>query len=170
MPDSHSLSRRDWFRLLPRGAESATATQTAASEPVPAAAHSMGPSPHGLQAIPPPQNHDGMNLADLPPMREAFLSEEQVRQLFADIEALASDILLMQRLAGSTRATASSASTAEQLGTARRSLLAGAIARVQIRYRWQDTHWIDTLERRDSGIRLVRVAHDLAALPRRGPQ
>lgn len=170
MSDSHSMSRRDWFRLLPRGAEPATPNPTVAIETAPAAVHSMGPAPHGLQAIPHPQNHDGMNLADLPPMREAFLSEEQVRQLFTDIEALASDILLMQRLAGSVRATAASTTATEQLRTARQSLLDGAIARVQIRYRWQETHWIDTLERRDSGIRLVRVAHDLNSLPGRGLQ
>jgi len=160
MPDSHRMSRRDWFRLLPRGAESETAIDAAASEPVHTAAHSVGPTPHGLQAIPHPQNHDGMNLADLPPMREAFLSEEQVRQLFADIEALASEILLMQRLAGSAHATASSTNATGQLCMAQQSLLAGAIARVQIRYRWDDSHWIDTLERRDSGIRLVRIAHN----------
>ena len=135
MSDSHRMSRRDWFRLLPRGAESETATDTAARAPVPAAVHSMGPAPHGLQAIPHPQNHDGMNLADLPPMREAVLSEEQVRQLFADIEAFASEILLMQRLASTARATASATSATEQLRTTQQSLLAGAIARVQIRYR-----------------------------------
>jgi len=164
------MSRRDWFRLLPRGAEPETATDTAAREPVQAAAHSMGPAPHGLQAIPHPENHDGMNLADLPPMREAFLSEEQVRHLFADIEAFASEVLLMQRLSGSARASACSTSATEQLRTAQQSLLTGAIDRVQIRYRWEDSHWIDTLERRDCGVRLVRIAHDLAALPRRVAQ
>jgi hypothetical protein len=164
------MSRRDWFRLLPRGAEPETANNTAASEPIHAAAHSMGPAPHGLQAIPHPQNHDGMNLADLPPMREAFLSEEQVRQLFADIEAFASEVLLMQRLAGSAHATASATSATEQLRTAQQSLLTGEIARVQIRYRWEDSHWIDTLARRDSDVRLVRIAHTLAALPRRVAQ
>jgi hypothetical protein len=170
MSDSHRMSRRDWFRLRPRGAKPETATDTAASEPVHAVAHSMGPTPQGLQAIPHPQNLDGMNLADLPPMREAFLCDEQVRQLFADIEAFASEVLLMQRLAGSTHATASSTSSTEQLGTAQQSLIAGAIARVQIRYRWDDSQWIDTLERRDSGIRLVRIVHDPAAIPRRVSQ
>lgn len=170
MSDSRRMSRRDWFRLLPRGAESETATSAAASEPVHAAAHSMGPASHGLQAIPHPQNHDGMNLAELPPMREGFLSEEQVRQLFADIEAFASEVLLMQRLTGSAIATVSSNSATEQLRTAQQSLLTGAIARVQIRYRWDDRHWIDTLERRDSDVRLVRIAHELAARPRRAAQ
>lgn len=167
MPDSHMMSRRDWFRLLPRRSESEAVADAAASEPINAAAHTMGATHHALQAIPHPQNHDGMNLADLPPMREAILSEEQARQLFADIEAFASDILLMQRLVGSARATASSTSTTEQLRTTQQSLLTGAITRVQIRYRWQDSHWIDTLECRDAGFRLVRIAHNLTAMPSR---
>jgi hypothetical protein len=170
MSDSHRMSRRDWFRLLPQRSETATPATGPAISPEAAVAPAMGTAPHGLQAIPHPQNHDGMNLADLPPLREAVLSEEQVRQLFADIEAFASEILLMQRLAGSARATPSATSATEQLGTAQQRLLAGAIARVQIRYRWDDSHWIDTLERRDSGIRLVRIAHDPAGIPRRVPQ
>lgn len=170
MSDSHRMSRRDWFRLLPQRSEPTKPAAGPANSPEAAVAPAMGTTPHGLQAIPHPQNHDGMNLEDLPPMREAFLSEEQVRQLFADIEAFASEITLMQRLPGSARATPSATSVTEQLGTAQQRLLVGAIARVQIRYRWDDRHWIDTLERRDSGIRLVRIAHDPAAIPRRVPQ
>lgn len=166
MSESHRMSRRDWFRLRPRSAAT-EAADTRASDRQDATVPLIGTQSHGLQAIPHPQNHDGMNLADLPPMREAFLCEEQVRQLFADIEAFASEILLMQRLACSVRASASAMSAAEQLGTAQQSLLAGAISRVQIRYRWDDSQWIDTLERRDSGIRLVRIAHAPAAIPRR---
>jgi hypothetical protein len=75
----------------------------------------------------------------------------------------------MQRLAGSAHATASSTSSTEQLRMAQQSLLTGAIARIQIRYRWEDCHWIDTLERHDSDVRLVRIAHNFAALSRRVP-
>lgn len=167
MSDTSKMSRRDWFRLLPCRSESETPADIAPSATVNTAPHSMGASPQCLHTIPHPENHDGMNLAELPPMREAFLSEEQVRQLFADIETLASDILLMQRLVGSARATISSASTAEQLRTVEQSLLSGTIPRVQIRYHWQASHWIDTLEWRDTGIRLVRIAHDLAAFASR---
>lgn len=157
MSNSNTMSRRDWFRLLPRHTESQT--EIVACETVGTATHSMGTAPHGLQAIPHPENHDGMNLAELPPMREAVLSHEQVQQLFADIETLAGDVLLMQRLTGSARATASTISTAEQLRSAQQSLLSGAIPRVQIRYHWNASNWIDTLERRDAGVRLVRIAH-----------
>jgi hypothetical protein len=131
MAEGKKMSRRDWFRLVPRRSESETLEGDAPSEAVRAAA-SMGASSRGLQSIPHPENHDGMDLAELPPMSEAFLSNEQVQQLFADIETLATDILLMQ-----------------------------------IRYRWQSSHWIDTLERRDAGIRLVRITHNLASLAKR---
>ncbi|NQV25522.1 MAG: hypothetical protein HQ518_14275 [Rhodopirellula sp.] len=120
----------------------------------------MGEVPNGLQAIAHPVNHDGMDLAELPPMREALLSEDQVRQLFSDIESLASDILLMQRSARSQRAAASKVTTEEQLRMAQDALLSGDVPRVQIRYRWQEANWIDTLERRDDGVRLIRIAHN----------
>lgn len=51
------------------------------------------------------------------------------------------------------------ATTAEQLRTAQDTLLSGSIPRVQIRYYWQDMNWIDTLERREDGLRLIRIAH-----------
>ncbi len=163
MADGNKMSRRDWFRLRPRRTESDALTDVAASElpgePPIAAEHSMGEAPHGLQPISHPENHGGMNLTELPPMREALLSEEQVRQLFSDIASLASDVLLMQRSAISQRATASKATTAVQLRAAQGTLLSGIIPRVQIRYHWQAANWIDTLERRDNGIRLIRITH-----------
>jgi len=162
MPDN-KMSRRDWFRLRPRAAE--TASQPAITETVPQTeavaptVNTMGETPHCLQPIAHPENHDGMNLADLPPMREALLSEEQVRQLFNDIESLGSDILLMQRSARSRRASPTTATTAEQLRTAQETLLSGSVPRVQIRYHWEAANWIDTLERKDDGVRLIRIAH-----------
>jgi hypothetical protein len=167
MAEGKKMSRRDWFRLVPRRTESETLEGAAPSETARAAVTSMGTSPHGLQTIPHPENHDGMDLAKLPPMREALLTEEQIRQLFADIETLATDVLLMQRLAGSARALASTVSTAELLRTALESLLSGATPRLQIRYHWQAFHWIDTLQRHDAGIRLIRIAHDLNSLASR---
>jgi len=123
----------------------------------------MGETSHGLQPIEHPVNHDGMDLTELPPMREAMLSVEQVQQLFADIEALASEILLMQRSPRSQRATSARVSTAEQLRTAKDALLSSTLPRVQIRYHWQAMNWIDTLERRDDGVRLIRIAHGVTA-------
>ena len=171
MAEDNTMSRRDWFRLRPRRSEADTRADITASEArrqtLSATEHSMGESPHGLQPIAHPENHDSMNLSELPPMREALLSEEQVRQLFADIEALACDILLMQRSARSQRATASTSAskvtTAEQLRIAQQTFLSGSVPRLQIRYHWQTANWIDTLERRDNGVRLIRITHDPAA-------
>jgi hypothetical protein len=165
MAEGNKMSRRDWFRLVPRRPESET-PDNASRNAERVAAPTMGASTHGLKTIPHPENHDGMDLAELPPMREAFLSEDQVRQLFDDIESLATEVLLMQRPVGSVRALGS-ASTAEQLRTALQSLLSGTVPRVQIRYHWQSSHWIDTLERHEAGIRLVRIAHDLASFAAR---
>ena len=50
-------------------------------------------------------------------------------------------------------------STPEQLRAAEPTLLSGSIPRVQIRYHWEAVNWIDTLERRDNRIRLVRIKH-----------
>ena len=167
MADGNKMSRRDWFRLRPRRMESDASTDVAASElpvePPIGAEHSMGEAPHGLQPISHPENHGGVNLTELPPMREALLSEEQVRQLFSDIEGLASDVLLMRRSPISQRATASTATTAEQLRAAQEALLSGTIPRLQIRYHWQAASWIDTLELREQGVRLIRITHGSAA-------
>lgn len=168
MSDGNKMSRRDWFRLRSRRAQAEnkpTVTAAAAQpdaeqrETTASTDHAMGETPNGLQPIAHPENHDGMDLAKLPPMREAVLTEEQVLQLFSDIEALGTDILLMQRSARSQRATPTKATSAEQLRAAQESLLAGAVPRVQIRYQWQETHWIDTLQRGTDGVRLVRIAH-----------
>lgn len=161
MGDGKQISRREWFRLQPRRTPS---NDTESDDTVNAPGPTMGEAPDRLQAIAHPVNHDGMDLSELPPMREAILSEQQVRQLFRDIESLGSDILLMQRSAHAPRATASAATaakatTTEQLRMAQDSLLSGKLTRVQVRYNWQEANWIDTLEVRGDGVRLVRISH-----------
>lgn len=159
MTDSPKLSRRDWFRLRTNAPSDqptqATRTRATGTEP-----NSMGETQNGLQSIALPENHDGLDLSTLPPMREALLSPDQVRQLFADIEQLATDVLLMQRASSrGARATASKATSAAELSTAKEAVLSGSVTRLQIRYRWQDAAWIDTLEFRPDGFRLVRISH-----------
>jgi len=157
MSDDNRISRRDWFRLK--------ATQVETPNEAQRHAQAIGERTPGLEPIPHPENHDGMDLSELPPMREALLSPDEVQQLFADIDSLASNILLMQRSTAARRATASRATTHGQLIAARDALLGGDIARVQIRYQWQGDHWIDTLENRDGEYRLVRIAHTTGASP-----
>lgn len=156
MSENVRMSRRDWFRLRPQRSEAETPLDTA---PVVDRKPVMGQSQEALQPVAFPENHGGVNLKELPPMCEGLLSEEQVRQLFSDIGSLASEVLLMQRLPNAQRASTPGLSTAEQLRAAEATLLSGAIPRVQIRYHWEAVNWIDTLERRDDGIRLVRIKH-----------
>ncbi len=155
MTDNNKMSRRDWFRLRPLRAE---ANELPIDRPQ-STGQSMGEVPTSLQPIIHPENHGGIDLTELPPLREALLSEDDVRQLFSDIAGLATDIMLMQRSSRSPRATASITTSTEQLSTAQESLLSGVVPRVQIRYHWEAVNWIDTLERRDDGIRLIRITH-----------
>jgi len=151
MTSEHKMSRREWFRLRP--VRSKSEKKSGSSTP------SVGDELPALQAVAHPVNHDGMDLSELPPMREALLAEVQVRELFSDIAVLGSNILLMQKSARSPRATVAKATTEEQLRIAQASLLSGAISRLQIRYHWQEQNWIDTLEGRKNGFRLIRIAH-----------
>lgn len=179
MPDSNKMSRRDWFRLSPRTDKSdseasvpdasvpdakmpvtSVAEATASRKSIP----TMGQSKNGLQPIAQPENHDGMNLSELPPMREALLSEQQVRELFNDISTQATDVLLMQRSAKSRRASSALSATTEQMMTACESVVSRTVPRIQIRYSWQAANWIDTLECKEDGFRLVRITH---VVPRR---
>ena len=158
MSDSTKMSRRAWFRLRPPEPETEP-QPTLESPPEKSRTASVGQTAVGLADIAHPPNHDGMDLAELPPMREALLLAEQVSELFADIEQLGTEILLMQRASRDARANVSNADTARNLQIARTALLSGAIARIQIRYRWQDTLWIDTLESKPEGYRIIRIAH-----------
>ncbi len=160
MSDATKISRRAWFRLRPPEPPPEPSS-TPESLPEKARAASVGQTAAGLSDIAHPPNHDGMDLSKLPPMREALLSAEQVSELFADIEQLGTETLLMQRSSREVRANVTSADTAKNLQLAEAALLTGVIARIQIRYRWQDTLWIDTLESKPDGYRIVRIAHSL---------
>ena len=143
-------SRRDWFRLR-------TATPgsmlTKPSSTIPGS-----PASDGLTPIEHPPNYDGMDLSQLPPMREATLSAAQIKSLFSDIGTLATDVLLMQRHAGTQRAQAGSGDD-DKLPLAQSALLSGTVERIQIRYQWQEMLWIDTIGKTPDGFRLVRIAH-----------
>lgn len=158
MSDATKMSRRAWFRLRPPEPETEP-QPTPESLPEKARTAAVGQTAVGLLDIAHPPNHDGMDLSELPPMREALLSAEQVSELFSDIEQLGTDILLMQRSSRDARADVTNADTAKNLQIARAALLTGTLARIQIRYRWQDTLWIDTLETKPDGYRIIRIAH-----------
>ena len=146
MSSDKKMSRRDWFRLKTPAANQMLGQQT----------ESPKNNNQALQPIDLPPNHDGMDLSELPPMREALLSDEQLGVLFADIASQATDIQLIQR-------RSHSATTAndgrERLELANKAILDGSVEKIQIRYRWQDGLWIDTLEKTDDRYRLVRIVH-----------
>jgi hypothetical protein len=155
MSEPPKMSLRDWFRLRPSDAKQRSKSANQSSE------NSIGQEARGLEPIAHPENHDGMDLSQLPPMREAVLTADDVLQLFADIEAHGTDVLLMQRASRTANATASRVQSSESLNVAKKALLSGEARRLQIRYRWENASWIDTLETRPDGYRLVRITHQM---------
>lgn len=150
MIEQQKLSRREWFRLrAPR--KNATLGRDA-----------LNANGSILKPIGQPPNHDGLDLKKLPPMREAMLTWQDMDSLFTDIEQLASDVTFMQRGNNNARAYASLIDTSNRFEMARFALVTGRTKRMQIRYRWGDSLWIDTLEQQASGFRLVRIAHQEA--------
>lgn len=89
--------------------------------------------------------------AMLPQLSSAILDAATLSALFADLSACAEvDQVLVKDAAGTNAATAPS------LDAAQSALAAGARA-VQIRYRWQERWWFDTLMRTPDGVRIVRM-------------
>ena len=145
MSPDKQMSRRDWFRLKTPAANQMLGQQT-----------DLPKNGQELQSIELPPNYDGMDLSELPPMREALLSSDQIGVLFADIASQATDIQLMQRR---SRSAPPDKNGRERLELAHHAILDGSVAKIQIRYRWQDGLWIDTLEKQEDGYRLVRIVH-----------
>ena len=105
MNEKNKMTRRDWFRLraphqnqmLDQSAPANTVTDAEADPQMDALNASPPEVKDVMTAVAHPPNHDGMDLSELPPMREAILSPAQVESLFLDIEKLATEVLLMQR-------------------------------------------------------------------------
>jgi hypothetical protein len=148
---SKKLSRRDWLGL--RLAENATSRQVKELKSQPQLAE------RGLTRIAAPPNLDNLEQSQLPPLYEAILTSGQIEALFSDIQQLATDVTFVRQMSVRNQA-ATSTESAAQLSTVKHLLLTGQLARLQIRYRWQNETWIDTLERRGVDFRLVRIAHN----------
>ncbi len=158
---SQKITRRDWFRLRVPHQNKMLDEKSVEPQSNKNPEKVIPNSSAGLKPIEHPPNHDGLDLSELPPMREATLSVDQVTALFNDIAQLGTDVLLMQRSTGTQRADATKVDTKTQLETAKSSLLSGKIPRLQVRYRWQDQQWIDTLKRETDGFHIVRIAHSV---------
>ncbi len=96
-----------------------------------------------------------MSLADGPPMpemREAHLDALQVTQLFSDLGAC-TQILAIQEKGGKQDHAKSNGT---DLAAARHRILNREVLAVQIRYRYDNAEWIDTLLQTPAGIHAVR--------------
>ena len=159
-PSEPKMNRRDWFRLRKSSDESTSLESKPDQEEFrkPLQSNPDLGSSSSLQPIAHPPNHDGMDLAKLPPMREAQLSLDEVLALLADIETHGKEVQLLQRERTSASKRESMSSTMA-MELVRQGITSGSIARLQIRYSWQGSLWIDTLEARSPSFRLVRIEH-----------
>lgn len=159
-PSEPKMNRRDWFRLR-TSSDGSTSLESKPEQKEfrkPLESNPDLGSSSFMQPIAHPPNHDGMDLAKLPPVREAQLSLDEVLALLVDIEMHGTEVQLLhrERTAAPKRESMSSTMAIE---LARQGITSGSIARLQIRYSWQGSHWIDTLEARSPCFRLVRIEH-----------
>ncbi len=89
-------------------------------------------------------------MTDLAPLTTADLDEATLEQLFIDLTSLTEILQVMVKGGGTDHAGDC------DVESGRRALLAGARG-MQIRYRWQDAMWLDTLMRTAQGVRIVRT-------------
>jgi hypothetical protein len=94
-------------------------------------------------------------------VQEAILDDATVRQLFFDLSQLAEVVEV--RLKATEQAYATHA--APTLEAARQAVSTREALAVQLRYRFGNAEWIDTLVRVETGFRLVRVQAPAAPLP-----
>jgi len=103
----------------------------------------------------------------LPPVHDAMIDDAVVAQLFFDIEQGAELVGISIKSAGARRAAATSDPSLDE---AHRLFAAREVGAVQLRYRYRNEEWWDTITRTPSGIRLVRISHSSALLMQGQPQ
>ena len=94
----------------------------------------------------------------LPPVFQGLLDNDQLQQIFTDLKACAQVLHVQVRSAGAPRADRHAS-----LDEVFQLLQAGQIRSAQIRYRYQDDVWCDTLLAKSDGVRLVRIQQDEGA-------
>jgi hypothetical protein len=105
-----------------------------------------------------------MTPAPLPPIHQAVLDSTMLDQLFFDIEHAAEFLGATIKGARNAFAAASPGTALTSVADARAALLSGANAGVQLRYRFAEQEWWDTLLCTPAGVRLVRISHTQALL------
>ncbi|MBX3421331.1 MAG: hypothetical protein KF752_07215 [Pirellulaceae bacterium] len=149
------LSRRDWFRLRLSDSDSEPAITVDSDSD----RQGIASSRHGLQPLEQPPNHDGMDLSQLPPISQALINGQELEDLFNDIPSLATNVTLLAPGLLSDTSSEHRTASPQHLQLALAGLLGGQLQRLQIRYTWQSAHWIDTLETKPDGYRLIRICH-----------
>lgn len=94
-------------------------------------------------------------------VQEAVLDDGTLQQLFFDLSQLAQ--IVEVRLKAAERAYATD--SAPTLEAARHAVATRDALAVQLRYRYRNAEWIDTILRVDGGFRLVRVQAPTGPLP-----
>lgn len=92
----------------------------------------------------------------LAPLQQADLDLDTVNQLFFDIGELGEILEVVFKHGSEAYAESSARPSLEE---ARQRLVAGTVSGVQLRYRFREKEWWDTLLRGENGVRLVRLEY-----------
>lgn len=104
--------------------------------------------------IPPPPDNPPLKL---PELNMTLLDAAQVEQLLRDIEACTQITEIIPKYAARGHVPDTAAVT---LAQARELLASRAVRGLQLRYRYEDADWWDTLMLAGEQFRLVRIRHD----------
>lgn len=94
----------------------------------------------------------------LPTLHEGMLDSESLGALFRDLGALVEVVEVITKGGAVDRATPGRLT----LETAEELLRTGAVRGVQVRYRYEDAEWWDTILALPRGFRVVRIQQDWA--------
>jgi hypothetical protein len=108
--------------------------------------------------IPPPPEEAPLKLPDL---NMTLLDAAQVEQLFRDIEACTRITEIIPKFAARGHVPDTASVTLSQ---ARELLATRAVRGLQLRYRYEDADWWDTLMLVGDQFRLVRIRHDFSGV------
>ena len=97
---------------------------------------------------------------ELPELNQAVLDGPTVDQLFSDVAQCTQVVEIILKQAPCEYV----GQEAVTLETARQLLQSGAIRGAQIRYRYENAEWWDTLIRVGNEIRLTRIRHDFSSV------
>lgn len=99
-----------------------------------------------------------MSTTPVIPLQDVIVDDPTVDQLFFDIAHAGELIGVVHKGPGALRGNPA----ALTLDDAHRAFTARELAAIQLRYRFGDEEWWDTLTRTDRGVRLIRINHTRA--------